>query len=298
LSAPSITIEELLQTTSRTFALSIPLLPEPLNHEITLAYLVFRIADTVEDADFLGRDQRQRGLHDLCDVLSDLDADSIEQWTRTWADKSISDNDDYNRLMRETPRVLSLVRELPASSRRIIVNHASRSATGMAAVLAEADQQGRLQLQNLQALQDYCYYVAGIVGELITELFVTGRYSPSEVATLFETAAAFGEALQLVNILKDSAADRICGRAYLPAGVPIEDVFELARQDLIEAGRYVEALRNLNAPPGFIAFCDAPLQLADATLRVVEANGPGSKVPREETMSLLQQVMARAGMVD
>lgn len=298
MNVPSITIEELLQATSRTFALSIPLLPEPLNHEVTLAYLVFRIADTVEDADFLERDQRQRGLHDLCNVLTDLDELSIEKWTRAWADRPISDNADYNRLMRETPLVLSLVRELPESSRRIIVSHAIRSATGMATVLAEADQRGRLQLQSLQALQDYCYYVAGIVGELITELFVTGRYGSSQTATLFETAAAFGEALQLVNILKDSAADQVCGRAYLPAGVPMEDVFELARRDLVEAGRYVEALRNLNAPPGFIAFCDAPLQLASATLRVVEANGPGSKVPRDETMSLLQQVMVRAGMVD
>lgn len=298
MNVPSITIEELLQATSRTFALSIPLLPEPLNHEVTLAYLVFRIADTVEDADFLERDQRQRGLHDLCNVLTDLDELSIEKWTRAWADRPISDNADYNRLMRETPLVLSLVRELPESSRRIIVSHAIRSATGMATVLAEADQRGRLQLQSLQALQDYCYYVAGIVGELITELFVTGRYGSSQTATLFETAAAFGEALQLVNILKDSAADQVCGRAYLPARVPMEDVFELARRDLVEAGRYVEALRNLNAPPGFIAFCDAPLQLASATLRVVEANGPGSKVPRDETMSLLQQVMVRAGMVD
>ena len=46
----TVDLEQLLIATSRTFALSIPLLPEPTRREVTLAYLLFRIADTFEDA--------------------------------------------------------------------------------------------------------------------------------------------------------------------------------------------------------------------------------------------------------
>lgn len=291
-----VTIDELLRTTSRTFALSIPLLPQPLNREITLAYLIFRIADTVEDADFLERDARKRGLDEFCEVLETLKREAIAEWTRRWASKDISRNADYNRLMRETPMVLGMVAGLPATSRRIITGHAIRSAAGMSEVLANADEKGNLQLTSVQELREYCYFVAGIVGELITELFVTGRYEHEDTASLQEHAASFGEALQLVNILKDSDDDKVCGRAYLPAGIPTEEVFALARQDLERAERYVQAIRNLKAPPGFIAFCDAPLQLASATLRVVAEHGPGSKVPRDETFELLQQVIEKAGI--
>lgn len=292
----SITIEELLQTTSRTFALSIPLLPDPLNHEITLAYLVFRIADTLEDADYLERDERLQSLDEFCELLEDLSESSVNDWTKCWASREISVNEDYNRLLRETPQVLGLIRELNASSQQIIVQHAIRSASGMSAVLSQADVKGNLQLGSIQDLRDYCYFVAGIVGELITALFVTGRWDKAQAKLLSEHAASFGEALQLVNILKDAEDDRVCGRAYLPARVSRSKVFDLANEDLRAAEKYVEALRTINAPPGFIAFCDAPLQLAQATLRLVAEQGPGSKVPREQTIALLQGVIQRAGI--
>ena len=295
-STGNISIDELLQTTSRTFALSIPLLPEPLNHEITLAYLVFRIADTLEDADYLTRDERQLALDEFCELLDDLSSQKVDAWTLRWSARNMSANEDYNRLLREAPQVLGLVRELSDSSRQIVVQHAIRSATGMSTVLSQADSEGNLQLETLQQLRDYCYFVAGIVGELITELFATSHCDEEEAAALNKHAAAFGEALQLVNILKDADDDKVCGRAYQPSGIPRSEVFDLAYGDLRSAGRYVEALRSMNAPGGFIAFCDAPLQLAEATLRVVAEHGPGSKVSRDETFALLQQVIERAGI--
>lgn len=292
----SVTIEELLQTTSRTFALSIPLLPSPLDHKITLSYLVFRIADTLEDADRLDRSDRQRGLASFCDVLDDLSPLSAEQWSLEWSGRAISDNEHYNRLLRETPQIVAAVSDIDAPSRGAIVHHAKRSAFGMAEFLGKADHRANLQLSSLDDLRRYCYFVAGIVGELITDLFVIEREDLSESSALRAHAAAFGEGLQLVNILKDSSDDEKCGRAYLPPQVPIDEVFELALDDLKQADTYVKTLREMQAPPGYIAFCDAPVQLAQATLRVVREHGPGSKVPRDEMFALLQGVMERAGL--
>jgi len=291
-----VTIEQLLQTTSRTFALSIPLLPSPLDHKVTLSYLVFRISDTLEDADHLSRSDRQAGLYAFCDVLDDLSEDAVLQWTREWSQRSISDDENYNRLLRETPQVISSLQAMDEASRSAVVHHAKRSAKGMAEVLESADEQGSLQLSSLEDLRQYCYYVAGIVGELITDLFVIDCHSLAESKVLRENGSAFGEGLQLVNILKDSSADKNCGRAYLPENTPVDEVFELAFEDLKQADLYVEALREKKAPPGYIAFCDAPVRLAQATLRVVREHGPGSKVPRDETFELLQGVMERAGL--
>lgn len=293
----SVTIEELLQSTSRTFALSIPLLPHPLDHKVTLAYLIFRIADTLEDADHLDPATRQLGLQTFCQLLDDMSDQSVREWSQEWTAKRPSDNADYNRLLRETPQVMSAVRELNASARDAIVHHAQRSARGMAEFLDRADEAGHLSLSSLHDLRRYCYFVAGIVGELITDLFVSEWDNLAEI-TLRDNAAAFGEGLQLVNILKDSTDDAKCGRAYLPMNVPIDEVYTLAFDDLEKAEDYVETLRTAGAPGGYIAFCDAPVQLAKATLETVRVHGPGSKVPRAETFALLHDVMQRAGLRD
>jgi len=305
LSTATLTIDELLQTTSRTFALSIPLLHAPLDHDITLAYLIFRIADTMEDADHLSRDERCLALQEFHDLLHEclLQSDSktterIDQWAQRF--QNVSDNAHYNRLVAETARVFRLVSERRAPAKLAIQKHAARSVLGMKETLRRADAAGNLTLCSVDDLRQYCYYVAGIVGEMITELFLSDHDQPITTPhehQLQNTAAAFGEALQLVNILKDSGDDAICGRAYLPPNVPRDQIHQLAIDRLQDAEIYVQTLREIPASPGMIAFCDAPMQLAKRTLEVVAEHGPGSKIPREETFVLLQQVIERAGLV-
>lgn len=63
-------LQDLLVKTSRTFALAIPLLPEPTAHEVTVAYLLFRIADTFEDASVLWeKPQQQKALGELVELM-------------------------------------------------------------------------------------------------------------------------------------------------------------------------------------------------------------------------------------
>ena len=269
-----------------------------MDHKITLAYLIFRIADTLEDADHLHLQDRQSALYSLSDLLDDRGEQAAEEWTFSWNHHSISEDENYNRLLRETPQVIRGLRELDRESAQIIVRHAKRSVQGMAKVLKEAEGLGQVRLLTFQDLREYCYFVAGIVGELITELFISECQQLGNSSVLKENGASFGEGLQLVNILKDSDADKKCGRVYLPTQTPIEEVYNLAFEDLRMAEKYVQALRDSAAPPGYIAFCDAPVQLAHATLREVKEHGPGSKVSRSETMRLLRMVMQRSGLAD
>jgi farnesyl-diphosphate farnesyltransferase len=142
-------------------------------------------------------------------------------------------------------------------------------------------------------LQRYCYVVAGIVGELLTELFVVHAPSLATVAgELRRDQVAFGEALQLVNILKDQSVDRREGRLFLPASIPQVEVMAQARVDLQQARRYVGTLRAGRAEPGMVAFTQLPLELALANLEELERHGPGAKVDRSRVLELLGKARA------
>ena len=136
----------------------------------------------------------------------------------------------YKELMAEIPFVLDAFFDLSPGAVASIRGHVIRSAEGMAGIVSQTHE-GHLTLHSIQELKDYCYIVAGIVGEMLSELFLLDRPGLAGIAAyLRERAATFGEALQLVNILKDSAVDAKEGRRYLPAEVPKAEVFALARR--------------------------------------------------------------------
>ena len=73
--------------------------------------------------------------------------------------------------------------------------------------------------QSIAELRDYCYIVAGIVGEMLTELFLLDRPGLAPAADYLRARSRlFGEGLQLVNILKDADVDASEGRVYIPRG--------------------------------------------------------------------------------
>jgi farnesyl-diphosphate farnesyltransferase len=126
---------------------------------------------------------------------------------------------------------------------------------------------------------------------MLTELFVLGSAGLEGVARrLREDAAAFGEALQLVNILKDAAADAGEGRFYLPSTLNRADVLALARADLETAGRYVLCLHAAGAPRGMVEFTLLPVLLAWATLERVEEHGAGARIDRGRVGALVARM--------
>jgi len=283
-------LDDLLEKTSRTFALSIPVLPEPTRREVMIAYLLFRIADTFEDASHWDPDARIDALADFKRQLRDYSRPEAERLARGWVDRRVAHHAGYQELMAEVPFVLDAFFALSPGAIAPIRDHVIRSADGMASIVART-RNGALTLHSVRELQDYCYIVAGIVGEMLSELFLLDRPSLSGIAAfLRERAATFGEALQLVNILKDSAVDAEEGRRYLPAEVPASEVFALARRDLGVAGEYIRKLQSADAPRGMVEFTALPVQLAWAALERVEKHGPGSKVSRPEVFLITQRL--------
>jgi farnesyl-diphosphate farnesyltransferase len=292
-------LERLLQQTSRTFALTIPFLDEPTRCEVTVAYLLFRVADTIEDATGLSREEKLAELARFERLLAQPALDEAARLAARWQADPPTAHAGYAELMRELPAIFHAARALDATTWTLIAGHTARTTHRMAAFVERAGDTG-VALRDLDDLRAYCYAVAGIVGEMLTELFLHARPSLAPAAAdLRRDAPAFGEALQLVNILKDSADDEGEGRHFLPAGVAREAVVALARRDLDTATRYCMRLETDGAGSGIVGFTALPVLLAHATLEQVALAGPGAKVSRAEVARILGELgeALRAGRV-
>lgn len=279
-------LEKLLEESSRTFALTIPYLPEPTRREVTIAYLLLRIADTLEDAEGWSGARKREELLRFGSLLRERKAGEVEAMLARLEADPPTRHAGYLDLLRQTPAVLAELDGLGGLQRAEVVRYTLETIEGMAEVVSTLEEEGRLALRTLEDLRRYCYVVAGLVGEMLTELMLLDAPGLAPAAdALRALARLFGEGLQLTNILKDSAADAVEGRAFLPPGVSRAEVFALARADLAAAADYVAALQQAGAPEGYLAFTALPVKLAVATLQRVEEAGPGAKIGRDAVLA-------------
>lgn len=219
-------------------------------------------------------------------VIADRFAASSDVMSETVGDLPPLQNSGYADLLNNIPVVLAEYGRLDSAHQKIIAEHLSRTARGMARFL-DRDLSGA----GVDDLRAYCYIVAGIVGEMCSTLFVA--YQP-ELATirvqLQDDSAAFGEGLQLVNIIRDADDDLHAGRCYLPKCVNRDKLISLARQDLETATAYIETLERAAAHPGIVAFNVFNAALAHQTLRAIEQDGVGAKVSRKHVNELHEAI--------
>ena len=282
-------LSRLLADTSRTFALTIPYLPEPTRRAVMVAYLVLRIADSLED----GHWPPERKAHELSALASALrgsEPAALLAFAARLQEGLPIEQDACLRLMAEAESVFAALLSFPPGTRGIVARHTAITSAGMAKSVLR--QEGAaLRLRSLPELREYCYFVAGAVGEMLSELFLADWPLLAPVASaLRRDSRAFGEGLQLTNILKDADEDAGEGRHFLPESVPRAELFALARQDLDAARRYVGTLREAGAPPGLLAFTALPVRLAAQTLREVERRGAGAKVARSEVAQAVAEL--------
>jgi farnesyl-diphosphate farnesyltransferase len=234
---------------------------------------------------------RVAALEAFCELLGEAEEEAVRRRTAEWAEAVPIDHEGYQELISEVPFVLDAFFALDPRAQEELRRHTRRTARGMAEFVARTDDDGVLHLDSLRELRDYCYVVAGIVGEMLTELFLLGGPQLEPVAdSLRGRSRHFGEALQLVNILKDSASDAAEGRSYLPPGVERAEVLELARGDLRESVGYIRTLRRGGADPGVVAFNAINVLLAFATVEKLEREGPGAKIGRDRVYRIVEEV--------
>jgi farnesyl-diphosphate farnesyltransferase len=283
-------IDDLLQKTSRTFALAIPLLPEPTRNQVGIAYLLFRIADTFEDAVLWTREHRLAALDRFVELL-DHDPSAAQALSLECLRDPPVEHPGYRELVARMELVLRDFGALPLPVRVAVRRHLIRSVSGMKQFVRRADQQNGLILSDIDDLRGYCYSVAGIVGEMLTELYLLDRPElASSAEELRARAASFGEGLQMVNVLKDAPADAQEGRVYVPPGVELQALLDLTSRALTGAEEYVELLRRAGTAPGLISFNAFIAGLARMNLRILASRGIGAKLSRAEVATVAAEV--------
>lgn len=281
--------EAILRDVSRTFALTIPQLPGRLQTVVGNAYLLCRIADTIEDSPALSIAQKLRFSETFAEIVEGTRA--IDGFGDELADALTRGNLTAERdLVRNTARAIRITHSFSEAERGALSRCVRIMTGGM-----EEFQEGQFTdgLRDIAHLDAYCYHVAGVVGEMLCELFCA--YSP-EVAKnrehLAALAVSFGQGLQMTNILKDIWDDKARNVVWLPRAVFDAHGFDLHelgvrtrdegfRKGLFELIAVAHGhLENAKAytllipksEPGIRKFCLWAIGMAVLTLRRIHAN--------------------------
>lgn len=315
--------EAILPKVSRTFALSISLLSPKLQGSVGLSYLLCRILDSIEDDPKLSF-KEQTALFDGFDAVLANDSLAAEPFEQQCVRKNVGETARERDLCARATAPIRLFRSLRDEERAAIRPHIQEMSSGMREYSERAANSGALRIRDLQDLERYCYFVAGTVGNLLTDLFElqVQNLSESQARSVRNHAAQFGLGLQLVNILKDVAEDAQRNVCFLPQdalnaeGVQNsellspqnrEAVLKIIRQICSRATAHLRAAETycMTWPATSGAevrlFCAVPLSLALSTLREVMSGndtlraGTTPKVSREEVYRTVNDARKAVG---
>ncbi len=207
-----------LAAVSRSFYLTLKVLPYRVRPQIGLAYLLARTSDTIADTDLVPIDSRLRALQDFGEQVQSSRGAPL--WFQDFvgkqsspAEKALLERCDASVALLETlspddrRRVRTVLRTIIGGQELDLQRFAGASASTLVA------------LKHAAELDDYTYRVAGCVGEFWTEMCRAHLFPKAKLddGLLLHDGVRFGKGLQLVNILRDLPADLRLGRCYLPA---------------------------------------------------------------------------------
>lgn len=280
--------KSMLPKVSRTFALVISVLTGEKYKSILLAYLLCRIADTIEDNVFLPSEKKYELLEEFISSLkTGIPSGSVPL---VFADHQTDDPD--SDLTFQADRVIRVFYTLPQETRDCIIPWIIEMVRGMKKFQAFSTPSETITaVKSVEELEEYCYFVAGTVGMMLTQLFI--RFSPSisheNQKKMNRLAVSFGIGLQLTNILKDFNSDLQRGWCYLPADLlqkhgitagevrshpedhrvqaVVDDLRKIARSHLTNALEYTFAIPRFDRQ--LRLFCLWPLHMANQTLAAI-----------------------------
>ena len=283
-----------LNKVSRSFAFCVAELREPLREWVGLAYILCRVADTIEDAQWTDRAAQLQSLRDFKRFsLEDYSAAELAAWRAAIPD-SIPDHE--KELLADTDTFLKDLKALPSEAHRALSMTLINMIEGMAHFCAMAPAREHLRLASNTVANQYCFFVAGIVGELLTSLVKAETPEFDVTAAVWLDAIHFGLFLQKINMLKDQQGDEAEGRHLIHSRSDF-------RSSLIENAH--GAIRYLTSIPvarqDYRIFCGWSLFLGLGSLPWIEKSWQEKssvKISRTETGLLLARVRMKIGNND
>ncbi len=260
---------DLLASVSRSFSLTIRLLPDPLREPISLGYLLARTTDTVADTTPVAPVARLEHLRAMLEMIKyGPDPELIRPLQRDLTSRQTHDGE--RDLIKNLDGVLAWLEAQPADDRWDLRRTLARIGRGQELDIlrfGEGTADAPIPLATMAELDEYTYFVAGCVGELWTRLcerHLPDGWRKKDEAEMLALGKRFGQGLQTVNLLRDLPEDLSAGRCYLPAdllarhGVSVHDL----RHDPAKAQPLLDELRQ------------TALEHLDAGWEYVKALGP------------------------
>jgi farnesyl-diphosphate farnesyltransferase len=275
----------ILERTARSFYLTLRLLPRAVRGDASLGYLLARATDTIADTSSHPAPHRVAILRAAVSSLGreSIDGYSAAEWTATQRDPA------ERELLSALPLLWRRAAQRPERAKQRLVRVMSHILEGQIFDL-ERFGDGAAPLTG-EELERYTFLVAGSVGEFWTDLCADElrdfSRDPSDLMRL--RGRRYGQALQLVNILRDRRMDAGIGRVY----VREEDVARWgakAREWLAESVPYCASLRS-----GRLRYATLlPALLGWRTLALAVANARGMITPPKVPRSEVRRWMRRA----
>ena len=220
-SSDRVLLGEVLKGVSRSFYLTLAILPQAVRSQIGLAYLFARSADTIADAGELDDAVRVQCLQELKRQLGKEDP----EWKKIQTIQPLvitnQSNPDERRLLEKLDECFRLYLGFKPLDRSKIAQVVSVLIGGMEFDLQQFPKSGGQVVRALADVQDleyYTYAVAGCVGEFWTKMIC--HHLPGlrgwDQSLMIPLAIRYGKGLQMVNILRDLSEDLQNGRCYIP----------------------------------------------------------------------------------
>ena len=225
-------LNKILKGVSRSFYLSLILLPKKIGWQMGLAFLSCKAADTIADTSLMKAEERLHWLDAYRELFAKPNADSAEEIAEA-IQHPAGGSPSEKKLIQNLPLLVESLQGLNPKDWLLIQDLVLELTQGM-----QMDLQLKT-IETMEQLDQYIYYVAGCVGRFWTKMikahfsFSTNFGKESE-----ELGEKLGKGLQLVNILRDMPQDLKKGRSYIPQGVPLSKIFALAKNYLKEYERY------------------------------------------------------------
>ncbi len=216
-----------LKQVSRSFSLTLAVLPSSLRRPVGLAYLLARAADTIADTRIIRRDERVRYLELFRQEIDRPGTSGLSEVAEALTGPQRIPAE--RELLLRLPECFAALRRQPEADRLRMRDLLLTLIHGMQEDLRRfpGESEGRLVALDTRAdLDRYTYYAAGCVGEFWTEMAIAHCASLRgwDAAAMRRRGVRFGQGLQMTNVLRDLAHDFRNGRCYLP------------RQDLTAVG--------------------------------------------------------------
>ena len=298
---------ELLKPVSRSFYMSIRLLPKALREPVAVAYLLARTSDTIADGSAVDVEKRIELLDRFARSIAGKEeamGDDLAQLRG-----SPGKTDGENALLGSADKILQSLQNLSPEDQRDIRELLTIITRGQREDLTRWH--GQLTaLVNAEELRKYTYLVAGCVGEFWTRVCFrkVQSFTARMEADMLELGRKYGRGLQLVNILRDAGSDLRAGRCYFPeeelrvANLSPDDLLNAPAEFLPIYQRWIaEARAGLDAgleysiainPPRVRVATVLPSMIGVRTLSLIEESGLEAlrtrvKVPRSEVRGMI-----------